>query len=318
MATPSTSPPTTPQPSLTGSLANLTPHQVAEICELVEARCYEDTVGTLPAEFVTRYDVRLGRFGPAAAMAMRRIDVPMFNRTIGLGLAEPITDETIDQLYALYEGAAVRFMVQVSPTALTDELHTLLERRGLPRQDNWVNLIRGDEAPPEIRTDLRVEQIGPEQAEAFGEILCTAFELPREYGAVFSAPIGRPDWRHYLGFDGETPLAAGSLYVHGEVGYLAGAGTLPAARRRGGQSAIMVRRIREALALGCHWLVTETFLDTLEHPNPSLHNMLRTGFQVAYERPNYIYFPPPSSGTPLPPARRNACRSPRGQVVVWT
>ena len=76
-----------------------------------------------------------------------------------------------------------------------------------------------------------------------------------------------------------------------EVGYLAGAGTLPAARRRGGQGAIMVRRIREALALGCRWLVTETFLDTPEHPNPSLHNMLRTGFQIAYERPNYIYFP---------------------------
>jgi hypothetical protein len=281
----------TPQPALTGDLASLTPHQVAEICELVEAHAYEDTFAALPAEFVDKYDLRLGRFGPAIASVMRRIDVPMFNRTIGLGLAEPVTDETIDQLYALYAGAPVRFMVQMSPTALTDELHALLEARGLPRNDSWVNLIRGAQPPPEIRSDLRIERIEPDRAEAFAEIICAAFELPLEYGTFFTAPIGRPKWQHYLGFDGETPLAAGSLFVHGQVGYLAGAGTLPAARRRGGQGAIMVRRIREALALGCRWLVSETFLDSPEHPNPSFHNMLRTGFQIAYERPNYIYFP---------------------------
>src|SRR5688572_25312977 len=49
----------TPQTTLTGDLGSLTPHQVAEICELVEARAYEDTFAALPAEFVERYDLQL-------------------------------------------------------------------------------------------------------------------------------------------------------------------------------------------------------------------------------------------------------------------
>ena len=47
----------------------------------------------------------------------------------------------------------------------------------------------------------------------------------------------------------------------------------------------MARRIRDGADLGCRWLVTETGEDTPHHPNPSYHNMLRTGFLLAYQRP---------------------------------
>lgn len=275
----------------TGDLAALTEREMAEIVEPVAARAIEDAARAMPRDVVARYDVRLGRLGPVTAMAIRQVDVPMLNRIVGLGLAEPVTDETIDRIYELYDGAKVRFMVQMSPAALSEALHARLEARGLPRKDSWVNLIRGVEPPPEISTDLRIEQIGPERAEGFADVICPAFELPREYGAFLTGVVGHPGWRHYLGFDGGRPVAAGALYVHDRTGYLAMAGTLPSHRRRGAQGALITRRIREAAALGCRWLAIETFLDTPEHPNPSFHNMLRTGFRVAYERPNYVFFP---------------------------
>ena len=40
--------------------------------------------------------------------------------------------------------------------------------------------------------------------------------------------------------------------------------------------------------MGCEWFVTETGEDTVANPNPSYHNMLRTGFKPAYLRPNYL------------------------------
>jgi GNAT superfamily N-acetyltransferase len=89
-------------------------------------------------------------------------------------------------------------------------------------------------------------------------------------------------------FDGETSVAGGALFVKGDVGWLGIASTLPAHRRHGAQGALMARRIRDAVELGCRWVVTETGEDTPEHPNPSYHNMLRTGFVLAYQRPNYI------------------------------
>lgn len=51
----------------------------------------------------------------------------------------------------------------------------------------------------------------------------------------------------------------------------------------------MSKRIKDAVELGCRWLVTETGEDLPEHPNPSFHNMLRTGFELAYQRPNFIF-----------------------------
>jgi hypothetical protein len=50
----------------------------------------------------------------------------------------------------------------------------------------------------------------------------------------------------------------------------------------------MTRRIADGAALGCRWFASETGQDLPDKPNPSFHNMLRTGFRVAYYRPNYM------------------------------
>jgi hypothetical protein len=50
----------------------------------------------------------------------------------------------------------------------------------------------------------------------------------------------------------------------------------------------MARRIKDGLGQGCKLFVTETSQDRPENPNPSFHNMVRTGFVVAYNRPNYM------------------------------
>ena len=49
----------------------------------------------------------------------------------------------------------------------------------------------------------------------------------------------------------------------------------------------MARRIEEGFNAGCELLVTETAEDLPEKPNPSFHNMMRTGFQLAYMRENF-------------------------------
>jgi hypothetical protein len=53
----------------------------------------------------------------------------------------------------------------------------------------------------------------------------------------------------------------------------------------------MTERIREAIRQGCRWIITETGEDIPANPNPSYRNMLRSGFRLAYQRPNYIYQP---------------------------
>jgi GNAT superfamily N-acetyltransferase len=154
--------------------------------------------------------------------------------------------------------------------------------------DNWAKVYRAATPDVVIRTDLRIERIDRAHAAAFAEISCTAFGMPAVMQPWLAAGVGRPGWTHYLAFDGETPAAGGALFVKGDVGWLGIASTLPAYRRRGAQGALIARRIRDAAESGCRWVVTETGEDTPEHPNPSYHNMLRTGLVLAYQRPNYI------------------------------
>jgi hypothetical protein len=265
--------------------------EVVELLEFIEASETEELVDSIPASVAAEHDVRLERIGSAVALAVLRWDVPMLNRVVGIGLRESATEEMLAAIDRLYRAANVRYMVQVAPGAKPDQLPSWLEARNLPRLDNWAKLIRGDEAPVTIATDLRVERVGPEYAEAFARIVCAGFELPDPCGDLLTGLVGRAGWYHYMAFDEATPVACGALYVRDGVGWLDYGATLETHRRRGAQGAIMAQRIRDALDLGCHHLGTEAEEDSAEQPNPSYHNMLRTGFRLAFLRPNYIFFP---------------------------
>jgi hypothetical protein len=59
-------------------------------------------------------------------------------------------------------------------------------------------------------------------------------------------------------------------------------------RRRGGQGALMARRIADAVAAGARYLVTETGEPMADEPNPSLANMKRCGFVTVASRLNFV------------------------------
>ncbi len=86
----------------------------------------------------------------------------------------------------------------------------------------------------------------------------------------------------------EEPVAAAALFVDGNVGWTGLAGTLPSHRQRGAQTALLSQRIRDGVTMGCQWFVSECEEETVDHPNPAYHNLLRNGFKLAYVRPNYV------------------------------
>ena len=259
--------------------------------ERIEAAAALDLVHTLSPATRERYGAYAERIGESGVVVgMRRLDVPMFNRAFALGLdGGVVADETLDRIQERYAAGGVKFLVQVTLGAETDELRARLEGRGLRRADNWVKVHRGADPPPHLHTDLRVEQVGPEWARPFGEVVCAGFGLPLEHGVLTHGLLGAPGWRQYLAFDGDTPVAAGALLVQGQTAWLGLGATLASHRGRGGQGALMARRIREALALGCRDIFTETGEQTPERPNPSYRNMLRAGFRLLYLRRNYVF-----------------------------
>ncbi len=258
--------------------------EVAALVEFTEAAAFADMLAAAPASWSAWSDRRPGGW----IIQAPAVDILLFNRVIGTGLPSASRAE-VDEVVAPFRATRLRsWGVQVSPAAEPEELVEWLGEHGLVRRDSWSKVYRPAGDVPAVRTDLRIERAGVKEAETLGRITRTAFGMPEEREGWLASLVGRPNWFHYLAWSGDEPVAAAALYVSGAVGWLGVAGTLPAARRRGAQSALMARRLLDGARAGCQWFVTETGQDLPDRPNPSYHNMMRMGFQLAYHRPNYL------------------------------
>ncbi len=225
-----------------------------------------------------------------AVVALDVVDSAFFNRALGLGSVRPPADEDVTKISDAFRARGRRdTLIQVPAEVTTPELAGWLEAVGYRRSRSWVKLWHGLEgALPEPATDLRVEQVGPEHAADFAEVVTEAMGMPASVRATVAPMMGRERWRHYAAFDGDTLVSTAAMFVDGQTAWLGFGATREAARGRGGQSALFARRLRDARALGCTLAVTETGEETEEAPvNHSYRNMLRSGFTLAYARPNW-------------------------------
>ena len=257
--------------------------EIAELIEFTEAAACVDMIRAAPASLglsVEASDAFVALFAPA-------FDIVLFNRTIGLGVRVPASRDSVDALIAKYRAAGVtRFGIQLSPAARPSDVSGWLTAHGLHVSDYWTKVYMPHDAARAVQTDLRITRIDASLADRLRTCV-------HGFGMPPAPPLHRRDDRksrmaslHRVG----RPRAAavGALFVHGDVGWLGIGATLPAYRRRGAQGALMARRIADGADLGCRWFASETGQDLPDKPNPSFHNMLRTGFRVAYHRPNYM------------------------------
>lgn len=248
-----------------------------------------DLFRAVPGHVARELGVRLEDSGEHVCFAVSALSGDrVFNRVMGLGRDRVPTDSELDALARFFADAGVRYTVALAPGPSADELAGRLFERGFMPTYAWMKFRRGLEAPGSVETDLRIEQVGAEHAEAFGRVVMGSFGLPAAFEDWTAALVGRAGWRCFLAFAGDQPAAAGALYLAGDSAWLSLGGTLPEFRRRGAQSAILGARLEAAAEAGCTFVVTETGEQVEGRPNNSYRNILRAGFEPAYLRPNYL------------------------------
>jgi hypothetical protein len=264
--------------------------QIALLSEFGEAEAWSNYYLCAPPEFAQHYRVEAKKIGSVWVTMIPEVDWAFLNRIVVLGVVATATESELDEAISLLHDAGCQnYTVQLCPLAQPAQVTEWLEVRGFTKSRNWAKMYRGNEPALEFSTDLRIELICPELADSFSDVALAAFEIPSEFRPLFNGIIGKPGWRHYVAFDEEQPVATGALFVRENIGWLGFGSTLASHRKRSGQSAMFARRIQNGLDLGCKWFVTETGEDTPENPNPSYRNMLRSGFKLAYLRPNYVH-----------------------------
>ncbi|MEU7875191.1 hypothetical protein [Dactylosporangium sp. NPDC049140] len=87
-------------------------------------------------------------------------------------------------------------------------------------------------------TDFRIGPVTTNDARAFGEVIVTGFGTPgTPLSDMIAASVGAPNSYPFSAWDGDTMVAGGVLLVHGEVGALHSASTLPEYPRSAGGAA---------------------------------------------------------------------------------
>lgn len=271
-------------------MPSLAAGEKAAISDAVEARAFRALWEAAPGELAAQLGLRIQEVAGATLLIAPGLPTPMFNRAIGLGWQSPATPDDANAIAAAYRAAAVpNWWLHWNPHARPTGFEAVLESRGfgLPQRRSWAKMLRRADNPPQAETSLDIEQVQGEAARQVALIASAAFEMP-PFMAEWLACLCTGAWRMYAIRDGASIVGGGCLYLEAQAGWLGVAAVAPSHRGRGGQVALMARRIAEAGRAGASWVVTETGEPTTAgEANPSLANMKRCGFETVSSRLNY-------------------------------
>jgi len=209
-------------------------------------------------------------------------------QTFGLGLFASPTDEDLTALEAFFieRGAPVHH--EVSPIALVDLMPRLTARGYRPVELTTILFQELPRAalPATIAPDpgLRVRVITPGEGERWAQAAADGWndvapELREWMLALGRVNAQRPDTQCFIAELDGMPVATGALSMSGGVAVLAGASTIPSARGRGAQGALLHARLDYAASQGC-----DLALMGASPGSPSQRNAERQGFRIAYTR----------------------------------
>lgn len=206
------------------------------------------------------------------------------NGSFGLGLGQPVEQEEVAALVAFFAERDAPAKVDLCPHADASLLRWLAEA-GFVVTDFETVLYQPLPAPDALAPPERVEvrvAISADERALWGELEARGFTDDKPTPGDFEladAISRRSSALPFIGYlDGE-PVGTGMLNLIEGIAMFNGDSTLPSARGRGVQRAILAERLRYAAAEGCDLGVIEA-----EAGGTSQRNQLRAGFRIAYTR----------------------------------
>jgi GNAT superfamily N-acetyltransferase len=264
-------------------------HPLAALADKAEILAFTDFFAAAPSELRRRLALSVEHVSDATLLLAPGLPSAIFNRAIGLGLCNDAGVEEVEAIAARFrERGVADWRLLWSPLACPQDLLARLHGRGFEFRtvSQWIKMYRGIESPPHIESALTVAPASRENSDRVARVMTDALSLP-PYVADWIAQLqGRPNWTLYALMDGGKVVGGASLFIAGELAWLGMGGVAASHRRRGGQGALMARRIEDAIArTACH-IFTETGKPVGEEPSPSLNNMKRCGFVEVVSRSN--------------------------------
>jgi hypothetical protein len=257
--------------------------QLAQRLERTEGRANADFVETRRQMFPDS-DACWIEVGGTYAM-FDGIDSPL-TQTFGLGMFEDATSEHLGEIETFFKERQSSIFHEVSPMADMSLLGLLNSRGYFPVELTSVMYLdlSSFEPPLPIKPGIIARPIEPAEADLWAEVAAAGWSTEHPSLADFMLAFGKIAARTHGGhpfmaeLDGR-PVAAGGFQMFDDVCILAGASTVPDARRLGAQNALLNARLCFAAESGC----TLAMMGALPG-SQSQKNAQKNGFNIAYTR----------------------------------
>lgn len=214
------------------------------------------------------------------------------NKVIGLGFDGAIDDDgplaTVEQHFSRH---GARLQAEIA-TLADPALHRQLCARGY-EPSGYENVLGHPlTTVADLPAAITVTRSADHEIPALATVLADAFTTP-DLGGVggdllpphevmqrwFTTTSKVDGYRAYGAWVDGVLAGAAALRIDGEIAQFSGAGTLPAFRRRGVQTALLRARLRDAAEAGCRVGVVVT-----QPASQSQQNVQREGFALLYAR----------------------------------
>jgi GNAT superfamily N-acetyltransferase len=212
------------------------------------------------------------------------------NKVIGAGYAGSIDPPALTALEATWDARGEPVRIELATLAAPEALEPLPARGYRLVGFEHVLLRSLSEAVPLAAAPGVEVRAGTDDA-AWARVGIAGFGAPDGTGAeadpygqaaleAVTADFGAtPGLARYVAWLDGVPVGAASMWVDDRIALLCGATTLPAARRRGVQRALLAARLADAKAAGC-----ELATVTTAPGSTSQHNVMRSAFALGFAR----------------------------------
>jgi GNAT superfamily N-acetyltransferase len=204
-------------------------------------------------------------------------------------MTEPPTAEGLEAIERFFFSRASDVFHEVSPLADPATLPLLTSRGYAPLELTTVLFrpVPHHAVPHPHGEGIDVRRIEPSERSLWAETavrgwsdIPEAMEFLSSFGPIAAAAA---DAHPFLVWIDGAAVASGALAIHDGVALMAGASTVPLARGRGAQRALLAARLRYAAESGC------TLAMVCAAPGTSSQrNAERSGFRIAYTRIKWV------------------------------
>jgi hypothetical protein len=265
--------------------------EFAQRLETADLNAWVNMFENAPADYAENFGLEIEQVDDVIVFLCRKIPFPHFNAVINLGLKEPVTEEKLDKILAVYhEANSSKIYIHYNPFLQPENLPEMLSAKGLQIRSGWERIYR-DDSPLEVSANREnIQKVTVENRLDWANFVSNVYGLPT---APWLANLTENQgWHHYIEkIDGKITAARTMFLGKDNLAWFGIDAPVPGLMIPSYDADFRLCRamVEDALKLGAKLIVMD-----IEKPAPEMNtepyrNFASIGFKHAYLRQNYMF-----------------------------